>query len=140
MKKEKPNSASTDELTVGEVAARSGLAVSAIQFYENKGLIEGRRTAGNRRRYPLGVLKRMAVIKAAQGAGIPLSVVRETLRLLPRGRPATAADWTISLSYWRAELDGRIARLVRLRSELAGCTSCGCLSPETCPLMAQRDD
>jgi MerR family redox-sensitive transcriptional activator SoxR len=139
VKKAKANSAGPIELTVGQVAARSGLAVSAIQFYEHKGLIEGRRTAGNRRRYPLEVLKRMAVIKAAHGAGIPLSVVHDTLRLLPRERPPTALDWTRSLSYWRTELDERIARLRRLRAELVGCADCGCLSLESCPLVVQHE-
>src|SRR5258705_11627563 len=91
------------ELTVGEVAARSGVAVSAIHFYESKGLIKGWRTAGNQRRYPREVLRRVAVIKVAQRVGIPLRAIRDALASLPKGRTPTAKDWAVLSATWRAD-------------------------------------
>jgi MerR family redox-sensitive transcriptional activator SoxR len=127
------------ELTVGEVAARSGVAVSALHFYEAKGLIRSLRTAGNQRRYPRDVLRRIAVIKVAQRTGIPLARIREALSALPDGRAPTVADWRRLSRRWRAELDARIARLVHLRDELDGCIGCGCLSLKQCPLRNPGD-
>jgi MerR family redox-sensitive transcriptional activator SoxR len=126
-------------LSVGEVAARSGLAVSAIHFYEGQGLIRSSRTAGNQRRYPREVLRRVAVIKVAQRIGIPLSIIREALLTLPRGRTPTAADWKKLSSAWKATLDERIDKLVRLRGSLSECIGCGCLSLEVCPLRNPSD-
>jgi len=127
------------ELTVGEVARRSGVAVSTIHFYEARGLIPGRRNSGNHRRYGRDVLRRVAVIKVAQRAGIPLKEIAEALAVLPDGRTPTAKDWEWLSTHWRGELDRRIDRLTRLRDELAGCIGCGCLSIETCPLRNPGD-
>jgi MerR family transcriptional regulator, redox-sensitive transcriptional activator SoxR len=122
------------ELTVGQVAKRSGLAVSAIHFYEKQGLILSSRTGGNQRRYPREVLRRVAVIKVAQRIGIPLLVIREALWTLPRGRTPTAADWRKLSGAWKSVLDERIDKLVRLRGSLNECIGCGCLSLKVCPL------
>ncbi|MDF2692564.1 MAG: soxR [Labilithrix sp.] len=122
------------DLSVGEVAARSGVAVSTVHFYEAQGLISGRRNASNHRRYGRDVLRRVAVIKVAQRAGVPLSTIRDALRSLPDARTPTAEDWARLSASWKDELDGRIQRLTRLRDQLAGCIGCGCLSLESCPL------
>jgi MerR family redox-sensitive transcriptional activator SoxR len=126
-------------LSVGEVAARSGLAVSAIHFYEKRGLIRSARSGGNQRRYPREVLRRVAVIKAAQRIGIPLAAIREALGALPRGRTPTAGDWKKLSSVWRELLDERIEQLTRLRSSLSECIGCGCLSLKACPLRNPGD-
>jgi MerR family transcriptional regulator, redox-sensitive transcriptional activator SoxR len=128
------------ELSVGEVAERSGVAVSTLHFYEAKGLIGSRRNAGNQRRYPREVLRRVAVIKVAQRLGIPLRLIREALAALPEGRTPTAEDWNRLSAHWRNELDDRIARLTRLRDELDGCIGCGCLSTKACPLRNPWDE
>jgi MerR family redox-sensitive transcriptional activator SoxR len=122
------------ELTVGEVAARSGVAVSTLHFYESAGLIESRRNQGNQRRYPREVLRRIAVIRVAQRTGIPLAEIREAMAALPNRRTPTSADWKKLSARWRADLNDRIDRLVRLRDQLDGCIGCGCLSLEACPL------
>jgi MerR family redox-sensitive transcriptional activator SoxR len=127
------------ELTVGEVAARSGVAVSAIHFYESKGLIKAWRTSGNQRRYPREVLRRVAVIKAAQRVGIPLDTVRDALASLPEKRTPTAEDWGVLSERWRCVLDERITRLTKLRDELTTCIGCGCLSLDSCPLYNPGD-
>ncbi len=127
------------ELSVGEVAGRSGLAVSTIHFYEAKGLIRSRRSPGNQRRYSREVLRRVSVIKVAQRLGIPLAIVGDALAALPDGRTPTAADWRGLSSRWRAELDARLKKLTRLRDELDGCIGCGCLSMKDCPLRNPRD-
>ena len=127
------------QLTVGEVAARSGVAVSALHFYESKGLIQAVRNAGNQRRYGREVLRRVAIIKVAQRLGIPLASIGAALRTLPAGRTPTAADWRALSAVWRAELDERIVRLSKLRDELDGCIGCGCLSIDSCPLRNPLD-
>jgi MerR family transcriptional regulator, redox-sensitive transcriptional activator SoxR len=127
------------ELTVGEVAARSGVAVSAIHFYEAKGLIRSHRNQGNQRRYPREILRRVAVIKVAQRIGMPLAMIREALTTLPRGRTPTAADWRRLSALWKRGLDDRIDRLMRLRDSLTGCIGCGCLSLKVCPLRNPKD-
>jgi len=137
-KSSKPNKP-PQELTVGQVAARSGVAVSAIHFYEAKGLIKGWRTAGNQRRYPRLVLRRVAVIKVAQRLGIPLAAIHDAFRALPKERTPTAEDWAKMSTRWRAELDDRITKLTRLRDELTGCIGCGCLSLDSCPLYNPGD-
>jgi MerR family redox-sensitive transcriptional activator SoxR len=129
----------SEELTVGGVAARTGVAVSAIHFYEAQGLIRSTRTGGNQRRYPREVLRRVAVIKVAQRVGIPLSIIRDALATLPKGRTPTARDWRRLSSGWRALLDDRIAKLVRLRGTLDECIGCGCLSLKVCPLRNPGD-
>jgi MerR family transcriptional regulator, redox-sensitive transcriptional activator SoxR len=128
------------QLTVGEVAARSGVSVSALHFYEAQGLIHSWRNRGNQRRYAREVLRRVAVIKVAQRTGIPLSEIREALATLPDERTPTAADWTRLSTRWRADLDDRIARLTRLRDQLDGCIGCGCLSLGVCPLRNPWDE
>ncbi len=128
------------ELTVGEVAARSGVAVSAIHFYESKGLIKSWRNQGNQRRYPREVLRRVAVIKVAQRIGIPLASIREALMTLPEGRTPTAADWDRLSAKWKAELNDRITKLTRLRDQLNRCIGCGCLSLKDCPLRNPWDE
>lgn len=122
------------ELSVGDVARRSGLAVSALHFYEAEGLIRSHRTAGNQRRYVREVLRRVAIIKVAQRAGIPLKTIREAFKALPQERTPTVADWTRLSSAWKQELERRIDRLTRLRDHLNGCIGCGCLSVRDCPL------
>ncbi|MGI8739673.1 MAG: redox-sensitive transcriptional activator SoxR [Gammaproteobacteria bacterium] len=128
------------ELTVGELAARSGVAVSAIHFYESKGLIQSRRNQGNQRRYPREVLRRVAVIKVAQRVGIPLASSRDALSTLPEERTPTAADWRRLSATWKAELNDRISRLTQLRDQLNRCIGCGCLSLKDCPLRNPRDE
>ncbi|GBL55490.1 MerR family transcriptional regulator, redox-sensitive transcriptional activator SoxR [Pseudomonas citronellolis] len=127
------------ELSVGELARRAGVAVSALHFYEAKGLIHSTRNAGNQRRYPRDVLRRVAVIKVAQRVGIPLNEIAEALASLPSGRSPMAADWARLSARWRDDLDERIAKLVLLRDQLNGCIGCGCLSLETCPLRNPGD-
>jgi MerR family redox-sensitive transcriptional activator SoxR len=126
-------------LSVGEVAARSGVAVSAIHFYESRGLIASVRSSGNQRRYGRDVLRRVAVIKVAQRIGISLTSIQEALATLPQGRTPTAADWNRLSARWRDELDERISRLTRLRDQLSDCIGCGCLSIEVCRLRNPLD-
>ena len=126
-------------LSVGEVAERSGVPVSTIHFYESKGLIACWRNAGNQRRFSREVLRRIAVIKVAQRAGVPLARIRDALAALPDNRTPTMRDWQRLSRQWRAELDQRIRSLTRLRDELDGCIGCGCLSTRNCPLRNPND-
>jgi len=126
-------------LTVGEAAQRSGVAVSALHFYEAKGLIRSVRNAGGQRRYGREVLRRVAVIKVAQRIGIPLASISAALASLPEERTPTKADWTRLSSLWRRELDERIAQLTRLRDQLDDCIGCGCLSIDACKLRNPLD-
>ena len=121
-------------LTVGEVAERSGVAVSTLHFYEAEGLITSWRNKGNQRRYAREVLRRVAVIKVAQRTRIPLKEIREALATLPEKRTPTSEDWKRLSARWRSQLNDRIERLTRLRDQLDGCIGCGCLSLESCPL------
>lgn len=127
------------ELSVGEVAARSGIAISALHFYETKGLIASRRSAGNQRRYARDVLRRLAVIRVAQRVGIPLETIGAALATLPDARTPTRADWQRLSSLWRGHLDARIHELTRLRDELTDCIGCGCLSLQRCKLSNPAD-
>ncbi|MFE9137413.1 redox-sensitive transcriptional activator SoxR [Streptomyces sp. NPDC007355] len=127
------------ELTVGQLSARSGAAVSALHFYEAKGLISSRRTAGNQRRYSRDALRRVAFVRAAQRVGIPLATIREALAQLPEERTPTNDDWAKLSAAWRTELDERITQLGRLRDHLTDCIGCGCLSLETC-VLSNPDD
>lgn len=128
------------ELSVGEVAARSGLAVSAIHFYEAKGLIRSRRNAGNQRRFGRDVLRRVAIIKVAQRTGISLAEIRDAFDTLPESHAPTAADWRRLSAHWRQALDERITRLTQLRDQLDHCIGCGCLSMNDCPLRNPEDE
>jgi len=121
-------------LTVGQVAKRSGVAVSTLHYYEAEGLISSWRNQGNQRRYAREVLRRVAVIKVAQRAGMPLASIRQALEALPGGRTPTAEDWKKLSAGWKADLSDRITRLTRLRDQLDGCIGCGCLSLGVCPL------
>jgi len=127
------------ELTVGQVAARSGLAVSALHFYEKKGLIRSHRTSGNQRRYDRDVLRRLAIVRMAQELGIPLSEVAEALSRVPLGQIPSAEDWLGMSAVWYEKLDRRVIMLIRMRDELNGCIGCGCLSTTSCPLMNAGD-
>ncbi|MFJ2744146.1 redox-sensitive transcriptional activator SoxR [Streptomyces sp. NPDC087440] len=127
------------ELTVGQLSARSGAAVSALHFYESKGLISSRRTSGNQRRYERDTLRRVAFVRAAQRVGIPLATIRDALASLPEERTPTREDWARLSENWRSELDARIKQLGRLRDHLTDCIGCGCLSLETC-VLSNPDD
>lgn len=127
------------ELSVGQVSERSGVAVSALHFYESRGLIRSRRTAGNQRRYARDTLRRLAVIRVAQRIGIPLATIRETLATLPDNRTPTRKDWMRLSAHWREELDERIRQLTRLRDTLGECIGCGCLSLKRCRLANPGD-
>jgi MerR family redox-sensitive transcriptional activator SoxR len=126
-------------LTVGEVARRSGVAVSTIHFYEGQGLIEGWRTAGNQRRYHRAILRRIAVIRIAQKAGVPLKVMKDYLAAMPVNAGPSAKDWRSLARSWQTMLDARIEALRQLRDELDGCIGCGCLSLTDCPLRNAGD-
>lgn len=130
---------STRELSVGEVARRSGIAVSALHFYERKGLIQSQRTAGNQRRYQSDVLRRLALVQAAQQVGIPLQVVAERMAELPAGRAPSKADWARMSARWRKQLDERIATLQFMLDQLSDCIGCGCLSLKRCGLLNPQD-
>lgn len=127
------------ELSVGQVAQRSGVAVSALHFYESKGLIHSQRNAGNQRRYRREVLRRIAVIKAAQAMGVSLAEVAEAMAVLPLHAAPSATDWQRMSQQWGRQLEQRIARLQRLRDSLTSCIGCGCLSMEVCPLYNPDD-
>jgi len=126
-------------LSVGEVAARSGVAVSTVHFYEAKGLLKGWRSTGNQRRYGRDVLRRVAIIKVAQRLGLPLATIKQAIDSLPGGRTPTAQDWKRLSAAWCQELDRRIALLQKLRGELDGCIGCGCLSLKVCRLRNPDD-
>lgn len=126
-------------LSVGELAARSGVAVSALHFYEARGLIRSQRSGGNHRRYDRSVVRRVAVIKVAQQLGIPLADIAAALATLPDARTPSARDWERLSRAWQAQLDERIVRLTRLRDTLSGCIGCGCLSLSACKLRNPGD-
>jgi len=134
----KPDWHST-ELTPGELAERSGVAVSALHFYERQGLIRSRRTSGNQRRYPRETLRRVAFIRVSQRVGIPLAEIRAALETLPEGKPPSRAEWAQLSERWRDDLDARIEQLIRLRDDLTSCIGCGCLSLDRCYLANPRD-
>ncbi|MFT4253538.1 MAG: redox-sensitive transcriptional activator SoxR [Caulobacter sp.] len=135
-----PCPSSFQTLSVGEVARRSGVAVSALHFYETKGLIRSLRSEGNQRRYPRGVLRRVAIIKVAQRTGMPLNEIKDALAALPDDRAPSVDDWRELSAAWREDLDARIRRLTRLRDQMDDCIGCGCLSLKACPLRNPRDE
>jgi len=126
-------------LSVGDVATRSGVAVSTIHFYEQQGLIKGWRNSGNQRRFHRDVLRRIAVIKVAQSLGLPLAAIAEALATLPTERTVTAVDWKRLSATWHDELTSRINLLTQLRDQLGECIGCGCLSLEVCQLRNPDD-
>ena len=126
-------------LTIGQLSARSGVAPSALRYYEDLGLIASERTGGNQRRYAQATLRRVAFIRSAQRVGLTLDEVAEALATLPEGRTPTKADWSRLSRTWRPRIDAQIERLERLRDKLDSCIGCGCLSLRTCALN-NRDD
>jgi MerR family redox-sensitive transcriptional activator SoxR len=129
----------TDLLTIGEVAQRSGVATSALRFYEAEGLISAERTSGNQRRFRRSELRRVALIRAAQTFGLSLEEIRDALGTLPPDRTPTKRDWERLARVWRSGIDGRIASLRRLRDEATSCIGCGCLSLRSCALLNAGD-
>lgn len=127
-------------LTPGEVAARAGVSVSALHFYEREGLIESTRTTGNQRRYHRDVLRRVAFIRVSQRVGISLADIEGALASLPAGRTPTKADWARLSRRWRQSLEERLAYLERLRDSLDSCIGCGCLSLKSCGLYNLDDE
>ena len=127
-------------LTVGELAARSGVSASALRFYEARQLIAAERTSGNQRRYPRHTLRRVAFIRAAQRVGLSLEEIAAALHSLPNDRTPTKADWSRVSRDWTARIDQQIADLERLKAKLTGCIGCGCLSLRTCALSNPDDE
>ncbi|MDG4896323.1 MAG: redox-sensitive transcriptional activator SoxR [Mesorhizobium sp.] len=127
------------ELTVGQVAMRSGVAVSALHFYEARGLIRSHRTSGNQRRYSRDVLRRVAIIRVAQEVGISLSDIARAFQSLPEERTPTREDWNLLSTVWRDDLDQKIAQMKKLRDGLTDCIGCGCMSIDKCPLRNKED-
>lgn len=127
------------ELTVGQVAERSGFAVSALHFYERKGLIRSHRTSGNQRRYDRDVLRRLAIVRMGTELGVPLTEVAEALSHVAAGHAPTVTDWRRMSEHWHDKLSRRIVLMTRMRDELNGCIGCGCLSTASCPLMNPGD-
>ncbi len=127
------------ELTIGQISDRSGVAASAIRFYESRGLLHSVRTPGNQRRYEQSTLRRIAFIRAAQQVGLSLDEVAAALGTLPESRTPTKADWSRLSRRWQSRLDEQIARIERLRDQLASCIGCGCLSLRAC-VLSNPDD
>jgi MerR family redox-sensitive transcriptional activator SoxR len=128
------------ELSIGEVSARSGVATSALRFYERRGLIEAARSEGNQRRYDRAVLRRIAFIQAGRAAGVTLADIRGALEGLPTRRTPTRKDWERLSNKWRDDLDARIETLQALRDRLTTCIGCGCLSIDQCDLLNPDDE
>ena len=126
-------------LTIGQVSLRSGVAPSALRFYEAEGLIASERTDGNQRRFHRTVLRRVAVIQAGRTAGIPLATIRDALAVLPTDRPPSKRDWAKLSRAWRTDVEERIALLERVRDDLESCIGCGCLSLRSCRLFNTGD-
>jgi MerR family redox-sensitive transcriptional activator SoxR len=126
-------------LTIGELAARSGVATSALRYYERLGLIRSIRTSGNQRRYQRAELRRVSFIRIAAQVGVPLEEIGAALASLPDARTPTKADWARLSRNWRGRLDDQIRLLERLRDRLSGCIGCGCLSMGSCALFNPAD-
>jgi len=128
-----------DALTIGEVAERSGVATSALRFYEDQGLIASERTDAGHRRYPRTVLRLVAFIVFAQRVGLSLEEIRAQLSKLPRNRAPDRADWGKLSASWTKRIDERIAELERMKTTLGECIGCGCLSLDRCQLANPGD-
>ncbi|MFI6226964.1 redox-sensitive transcriptional activator SoxR [Micromonospora echinospora] len=128
-----------ESLTIGQLAARSGVAPSALRYYERLGLIRAERTGGNQRRYARVELRRVAFIRIAQQVGVSLDEIREALDSLPDGRTPSAEDWAQISAAWRNRLDDKIRLISKLRDDLTGCIGCGCLSLQRCALNNPAD-
>ncbi len=129
----------TDLLPIGVVAARSGVATSALRFYEEQGLLTSTRSAGGVRHFERSTLRRVAFIRAAQNVGLSLEEIKAALATLPGGRTPTKADWERLSRSFRARIDRRIEALEQLRDDLTGCIGCGCLSLQRCRLYNPED-
>ncbi len=127
-------------LSIGELSRRSGVAASALRFYQDVGLISAERTSGNQRRYPRNMLRRLAFIRAAQRVGLSLDEISAALSQLPDSRTPTKADWERVSRTWTARIDQQIADLHRLKDKVTGCIGCGCLSLRTCVLSNPDDE
>ncbi|WP_205473749.1 redox-sensitive transcriptional activator SoxR [Nocardioides sp. SYSU D00038] len=127
------------QITIGHLAERSGVAPSALRFYEDRGLISSVRTAGNQRRYEQSTLRRVAFIRTAQQVGLSLEEIGAALSTLPDGRTPTKSDWHRLSKAWRPRLDEQIRRIELLRDRLDGCIGCGCLSLRSCALLNPGD-
>jgi MerR family transcriptional regulator, redox-sensitive transcriptional activator SoxR len=127
------------ELSIGAVADRTGVAPSALRYYEDEGLISADRTDGNQRRYHRDVLRRVSFIRVAQRVGLSLDEIREALASLPDARTPTQEDWSRISQAWRPRLDAQIELIERLKDRLDGCIGCGCLSLETCAIWNPDD-
>lgn len=130
---------SKDPIAIGELAARSGVATSALRFYESIGLIRSERTPGGHRVFPRHTLRRVAFVRVAQRLGLTLEEIGRALSELPPDRAPTKAEWARMSKRWRKGLDERIESLERLRDDLTGCIGCGCLSLRTCRLSNPDD-
>ncbi len=130
---------STDLLPIGTLARRTGCAVSAIRFYEERGLVASLRTSGNQRRYPRSEIRRLSFILIAQRLGLSLDAIGGELARLPAGRTPSRADWAAISGRLRSELDRQIAALEQTRDNLDGCIGCGCLSLDKCALYNAED-
>lgn len=126
-------------LGIGEVAARSGVATSALRFWEDRGLLETERNSSGHRTYGADVLRRVALITVGTSIGIPLAEIEASLATLPHDRPPTKRDWERVSTAWRGRLDARIAALEAMRGRLTSCIGCGCLSLRDCALSNRHD-
>ncbi len=126
-------------LTISELSARSGAAPSALRFYESLGLISASRTAGNQRRYPRHMLRRVAFIRAGRQLGLELREIQASLDLLPTNRAPNKKEWSRAARAWQARIDRKIADLRRMSETLDGCIGCGCLSLRKCALYNPDD-
>ncbi|GAB3151604.1 redox-sensitive transcriptional activator SoxR [Micromonospora sonneratiae] len=129
-----------ETLTIGELATRSGVAPSALRYYERLGLIRATRTGGNQRRYERNMLRRVAFIRISQQVGVSLEEIRAALDSLPESRTPTKADWARLSASWQHKLDEKISLLTQLRDDLTGCIGCGCLSLQRCKVMNADDE
>lgn len=125
--------------SVGKIAKRCGVKVSTLHFYEQKGLIQSIRNAGNQRQYRKDVMRRIAIIKAAQQLGISLQEIKQALDDLPKSNNSNQQDWNKLASKWQQQLNERIDSMLKLRDSLTGCIGCGCLSMKNCPLYNPED-
>jgi MerR family redox-sensitive transcriptional activator SoxR len=128
-----------DWLTIGELSHRSGVAISALRYYEQLGLIAAARTAGNQRRYPRHMLRRVSLVTVAKRLGIPLADVLEALAEVPLDRVPSQAEWQRASRAWKTTLEERRRSIERLERELTGCIGCGCLSLRSCALLNPDD-
>lgn len=128
-----------EDLTIGALSERTGVAPSALRYYEVEGLIASTRTAGGQRRYRRDTIRRVSFVRIAQQVGLSLDEIREALSSVPLGRTPDRRDWERLSASWRPRLDARIAMLERLRDRLDGCIGCGCLSLAVCRLANPGD-